>query len=138
MTKRMLSLIAGAAILTVATPLSIAASGSGVNCRIPFEFAVKGATLPAGHYSIMSDGSGVLLFNGLKKSAVVMTSLEDRRDDQIGRAKLVFLKIGERYTLLEVWTTDGVGRAVPGARKYAEVRAHAANVAVERIVILAN
>jgi hypothetical protein len=137
MTKRMLSLVAGAAILAVATPLSITASAAEVSCRIPFDFVVNGATLPAGHYSIASNGPA-LLFNGLKKSAVVMTSLADRRNDQIGHAKVVFLKIGERYTLLEVWTTDGLDRAVPGARKYAEARARTANVAIERIVILAN
>lgn len=137
MTKRMLSLAVGAAILAAVTPLSISASGADVTCRIPFTFVMNGATLPAGSYLITSEGAA-LQFRGLKKSAVAMTSLTDRRDDQIGHAKVVFLKTGDRYTMIEVWTTDGVGRAVPGARKHAEDRARAANVAVERIVILAN
>ena len=138
MTKRTLSLAVGAAILAAFTPLSIAASSGDLKCRIPFTFVVNGATLPAGSYMISNDGAAALLFRGLQKSAVVMTSLADRRDREIGHAKVVFLKTGDRYTLLEVWTTDGLGRAVPGARKHAEERARAANVAVERIVILAN
>jgi hypothetical protein len=133
----MLSLIVAAAALAVFTPLYITASAAEVNCRVPFSFVVNGTTLPAGHYSISNNG-GALLLRGFHKSAMVMTVLNDRRDDQIGRAKAVFLRTGDRYTLLEVWTTDGIGRAIPGARKYAEERARSASVAVERIVILAN
>jgi hypothetical protein len=137
MTKRMLSLAVGTAILAAFTTLSVTTSAAEVNCRIPFNFVVNGATLPAGSYLIESSGPA-LLFKGLQKSAVVMTSLADRRDDRIGRATVVFLKSGDRYTMIEVWTTDGLGREVPGARKHVEDRARAANVAVERIVVLAN
>jgi hypothetical protein len=137
MTKRMLSLAAGTALLAAFVPLSVITSAAELTCRVPFAFVANGATMPAGHYLIASEGPALLL-KGMQKSAVVMTSLEDRRDREIGRAKLVFLKAGDRYTLIEVWTTDGLGRAIPGARKHAEDRARAANVAPERIVVVAN
>jgi hypothetical protein len=137
MTKRLFSLVVGAAILAAFTPLSVTTSAAEVTCRVPFTFVVNGATLPPGSYSIASQG-GAVLVQGLQKSALSLTTLMDRRTDQIGRAKVVFLKAGERYTLIEVWTTDGLARAIPGARKYVEERARLANVAVERIVILAN
>ena len=138
MTKRTLSLAVGTAILAAFTPLSVTTSAAEVTCRIPFSFVANGATLPAGQYSISSNGNGgALLLRGMQKSAVVMTSLSDRRDREIGRAKVVFLKTGDQYTLIEVWTADGLGREIRGARKHVEERARTANAAVERIVILA-
>lgn len=137
MVNRMRSLIVAAAALAVLTPLYITASAAEVNCRVPFAFVVNGATLPAGDYSISTNSyGGSLLVRGFHKSAMVMTVLADRRTDQLGRAKAVFLRTGDRYTLIEVWTTDGLGRAIPNARKEVEVRAHAANTPVEQIVIL--
>ena len=64
-----------------------------------------------------------------------MTVLADSRPDQVGRAKTVFLRTGDRYTLMEVWTSDGLGRAIPGARRNVEEHARAANMPVEQIVI---
>jgi len=138
MTKHLLSVLAGAAILAAFTPLSITTSAAELTCRVPFDFVANGAAMPAGQYALSTTGGGALLLRGMQKSAVVMTSLADRRADRIGRAQVVFLKTGERYTLIEVWTTDGLARAVPGERKHVEDRARAANIAVERIVVLAN
>ncbi|HEY1302871.1 MAG TPA: hypothetical protein VGF24_04945 [Vicinamibacterales bacterium] len=134
MAKRTLSLIVAAAALALFTPLYITASAAQVNCHVPFSFDVNGTTLPAGDYSIASTG-GTLLLRGLRKSAFVMTVLADSRPDQVGRAKTVFLRTGDQYTLIEVWTSDGLGRAIPGTRKHVEERAHAANMPVEQIVI---
>jgi hypothetical protein len=137
MTKRLFSLIVGTAIVAAFTPLSITTSAAEVNCRVPFAFVMNGTTLPAGTYSIASQ-SGALLFRGMEKSALSLTTITDQRADRISHAELVFLKAGGRYTLIEVWTTDGLGRAIPGARRHVEDRARLANVAVDRIVILAN
>jgi hypothetical protein len=137
MTKRLLSLVVGAAILAAFVPLSVTSSAAEITCRVPFTFVADRATLPAGHYSIASSG-GALMLRGGQKSAVVMTILADARNDRVGRAQLVFLKTGDRYTLIEVWTPDGLARGVPGARKYVEERAREAKAAVERIVVVAN
>jgi hypothetical protein len=135
MAKRMLSLIVAAAALALFTPLYITASAAQITCHVPFSFVVNGTTLPPGDYSIATNGPTVLL-RGLRKSAFVSTVLADSRRDQVGRAKTVFLRTGERYTLIEVWTDDGLGRAVPGARKHVEDHARAANVPIEQIVVL--
>jgi hypothetical protein len=136
MANHMRSLIAAAAALVVLTPLYTTVSASEITCRVPFEFVVNGATLPAGHYAIGTTGAGAaLLVHGYRKSAIVMTTLNDSGRNEIGRAKMVFLRTGERYTLIEVWTTDGLARAIPGARKSVEERALAMNRPVEEIVI---
>jgi hypothetical protein len=134
--NRMRSLILAAAAVAVFTPLYITASAAEVTCRVPFGFTVNGTALPAGDYWIASQGSdGALLLRGFRKSAMVLTLLGDRRSDQVGHAKVVFLKTGDQYTLIEVWTTDGVARAIRGARRHVEERARAANLPVEQIVI---
>lgn len=137
MTKRMLSLAVGTAILAIVTPLSITASASEMNCRIPFSFVVNGATLPPGAYSIASDG-GLVRLRGARSNALVLTIFADRRADQEGQSKVVFLKTGDRYDLIEIWTSDGVQREVPETRKLVAERARLANVTVERIAIPAN
>jgi hypothetical protein len=131
----MLSLIVAAAALALFTPLYMTASAAQVNCHVPFSFAVNGTTLPPGDYSIATDG-GIVLLRGVRKSAFVTTVLSNSRPDQVGHPKTVFLRTGDRYTLIEVWTDDGLGRAIPGARAQAEERARAANVPVEQIAIL--
>jgi len=135
MAKRMLSLIVAAAAMALFTPLYITASAAQINCHVPFSFVVNGATLPPGDYSIETNG-GTVLLRGLSKSAFVSTVLADSRPDQVGRAKTVFLRTGDRYTLIEVWTDDGLERAIPGMRKHVEERARAANTPVEQITIL--
>ena len=136
MANRMRSLILAAAAVAVFTPLYITASAAEVTCRVPFDFVVNGTALPAGNYWIASQGfGGAMLVRGSRKSVVVATYLGDRRADQVGRAKMVFLKTGDRYTLLEVWTTDGADRAIPHARRSAEEYARAANLPAEQLVI---
>jgi hypothetical protein len=135
--NRMRSLILAATAVAVFTPLHITASAAEMTCRIPFSFVVNGTTLPAGDYSIETPAStGAMLVRGVRKSAFVMGLVKDRRADQVGRAQAVFLRTGDRYTLIEVWTTDGLGRAIPGARRSVDARARAANLPVEQIVIL--
>jgi hypothetical protein len=130
----MLALSVGAALLAAFIPLSVTASASEMNIRIPFDFVVNGHTLPAGTYSVSSTGT-VVLMSGGHKSALIMTSLADVTADRAGRGTLVFLKSGERYDLVEIWTHDDLKRELPGARRLAEEYARAANVPSERIVI---
>jgi hypothetical protein len=134
MVKRILSPIVAAAALALFTPLYMTGSAAQVNCHVPFSFAVNGTTLPPGDYSIATSG-GIVLLRGVSKSAFVTTVLADSRPNQVGQAKTVFLRTGDRYTLIEVWTDDGLGRAIPGARKQVEERARAANVPVEQVAI---
>lgn len=136
MTKRIRSLIVAAAALAVFTPLYITASASEMNCRVPFSFIVNGATLPAGAYSL-STANGAVYVRGSERSAFVMSTPALKTPDRSGRGTVVFLKTGDRYHLIEVWSGDGRGREVRLSRGQAEERARAAGAA-ERIVIPVN
>src|SRR5262245_16689975 len=133
MTKRLLSLVAVAAVLAAFTSLSVTTSAAEMNCRVPFSFIVNGKTLPPGPYSIATNDA-VLMVKGLRTGAVVLTNGAGSRA-VTGRAYLVFLKTGDRYDLFQIWTGDGAGREVMVPRKHLEDRARAANTPIERIVI---
>ncbi len=132
MTKRVLSVVAVAAILALFTPLSVTTSAAEMNCRVPFSFIVSGKTLPPGHYSLTTRDA-VLYVSGIRAGAIVLTNNAQSRTER--GIKAVFLKVGDRYELIEVWTGDGAGREVSLSRKHVEDRARAANTPVERIVI---
>lgn len=136
MTKRILSIVAVAALLAGFAPLSVTTSAAEVTCRIPFGFNVDGKALPSGSYTISTSNS-VVFVKGLLKTVIVLSNNAMSRDRSDG-AKLVFLKTGDRYDLSEIWTGDGVGREVMLSRKHLEARARAANTPIERIVIAAN
>ena len=133
MTKRVLS-VAAAAMLIAFTSLSVTMSAAQMNCRIPFSFIVNGKTLPPGSYSVTTDNSIVML-KSLSSSAFVLTNglISGKQTDH----KLVFLKIGDRYDLVEVWNGYGSGRQVVTPRKQLEERARAANLKIERVEIAA-
>ena len=134
MTKRLRSLALGAALLTVALPLSISTSASEMDVRIPFAFVANGRTLPAGTYFVSSNGNIVLL-RGAHKSALIATTFADVSSDPAAGGQLVFMKSGDRYDLVEIWTRDDIKRELPDARRRGVEYARAANVSVERIVI---
>src|SRR5213595_1797121 len=136
MVNRMRALIVAAAALAVLAPLHVTVSAEELTCRVPFAFAVNGAAMPAGSYAIATAAGGnALMLRNVQKSTVVVTTLNDRSARQIGHGRLVFLKSGDRYTLIEVQTTDGLSRGIPGARRAVEERARWANLPVEQIVV---
>jgi hypothetical protein len=135
----MRALIAVTAALAVLAPLYITVSAAELTCRVPFEFAVNGTAMPAGSYAIATAGGGnALMLRHFRKSTVVVTVLDDSRGDLAGQARLVFLKGGDRYTLIEVRTADGMSRAIPGARHAVEDWARSATLPVEQIVVPAS
>jgi hypothetical protein len=105
-----------------------------MNCRIPFTFMVNGKALPAGSY-LVANNNGILLVQGGKDAAVVLSNGTSRPADRSGHGSVVFLKTGDRYDLIEVWSPDGSGREVRLSRKQVELRRDAATAPAERIVI---
>ena len=130
MTKRTLSL--AVAILVAVASLSVTMSAAQMNCRIPFSFIVNGKTLPAGAYSVSTENALVAL-KSTRAGVFVLTNgmLSSPKEGY----KLVFLKTGDRYDLIEIWTGNGDGRAVVGPRKHLEERARAAGMRIERVEI---
>jgi hypothetical protein len=133
MTKRTLSIVALAAMLAVLAPLSVTTSAAEVNCRVPFSFVAGGKALPLGFYTV-STSHGYIMIKGLSGQAFVLGINGNERAD--GRARLVFLKTGERYDLSEVWSGDGAGLQIPPTKRQLEER-RVSNAPPERIVILA-
>lgn len=90
--------------------------------NIPFEFTVKGKTLPAGEY-IVSRGStidktGLIMQrrNGGANAVVLTMSIQSRENQK--ESRLVFNRYGDHYFLSQVWTSgDQQGRELFKSRQ---------------------
>lgn len=132
MTKRILSGVALAVVIAVLGPLAVTTSAAEVNCRVPFAFSVRGETMPAGFYSV-STTPAYMVIRGLgHHSAIALAIAGSERAG--GQARLVFLKIGDRYDLSEVWSGDGAGLQIPASPRQLEDR-RASNATPERVVV---
>jgi len=115
--KKFLSAIAMVCLLSLALVGSVHAQLPGTELRasIPFDFTVRGITLPAGQYTITRIGDepvGLLIrnVNDKRKHVLFETEPEDAR--RIPRRNiLVFNRYGDSYFLEEVVTAgESVGR----------------------------
>ncbi len=98
----------------IALAFASAVASSAQNPRnlvvnIPFDFTVKGKTLPAGEYilsrSSTADQTGLKIQRrDGKANAVVVTKGIESREDQT-ESRLVFNRYGEHYFLSQVWTS---------------------------------
>jgi hypothetical protein len=83
--------------------------------NIPFDFTVKGKTLPAGDYIISrastADKTGLMMKRkDGESSAIVLTMPVQSRENQ-RESRLIFSRYGEHYFLSQVWTAgDNLGR----------------------------
>jgi hypothetical protein len=104
----------------IALALASAMAASAQNQRslvvdVPFDFAVKGETLPAGEYVVSratsADKTGLIMQRrDGKANAIVLTiPIQSRKNQQ--QSRLVFNRYGEQYFLSQVWTSgDSQGR----------------------------
>lgn len=105
-------------IIALAFVSALAASAQNqrnVVVNIPFDFTVKGKTLPAGEYIVSrgstADKTGMMIErrNG-DANAIVLTAPIQSRENQ-KESRLVFNRYGEHYFLSQVWTSgDSEGR----------------------------
>ncbi|HAX44331.1 MAG TPA: hypothetical protein DCY80_17440, partial [Solibacterales bacterium] len=91
--------------------------------NIPFEFELRGQTLPAGRYEVTtSTSTGVVSLvdpNGRQHASLTMPL---GNPNKVTDSKIVFLYDGETYLLSEVWLSDAGGRKVQQMkRKPAEI-----------------
>ena len=134
MTKRSLSILSAMTLVTVLSPLAVWLGAAEVTCQIPFAFTVNDTPLPAGHYTV-STRDNALLISGLTRSAIVLGQRTESRTRTT--PKLVFDKLGDHYTLREVWMDERSGREFPKSRGYEDRRLAASQGKVERLVIAA-
>src|ERR1700689_4586114 len=92
-----------------------AQSSQLLNANIPFNFVVRGATLPAGHYTVNQGGAGLITLKSpeRKASAFLSAPAMECTGNQ-ATSRLVFHRYGKTYLLSEIWT-DGsnCGRRAP-------------------------
>lgn len=110
------SMFVGIIALAFASALATSAQNARtLVVNIPFEFTVKGATLPAGDYIVSRTSTSNQMSLSLQRkdgqaSAIVLTKVINTYERQ-DESKLVFNRYGERYFLSQVWTSgEGLGR----------------------------
>lgn len=90
--------------------------------NVPFDFTVKGKTLPAGEYvisrsSTIDEMSLTMSRKDGEGNAIVLTK-PIRSEERQSESRLVFHRYGDRYFLSEVWTSgDATGRELYKTRQ---------------------
>ncbi|MBD0373386.1 MAG: hypothetical protein ICV60_21300 [Pyrinomonadaceae bacterium] len=112
--------------------------------NIPFDFTVKGKTLPAGEY-IVSRGStidktGLVMQrkDGASSAIVLTMNIQSRENQQ--ESHLVFNRYGDHYFLSQVWTSgDRDGRELfkTGQERSLEMELAKNNAKPETVTIAA-
>ena len=102
-------------------------SGAPIRINIPFDFNIRGKTLPAGHYEIqrINDEVDSLEISNVRKNhehAMFETDQEVARKTP-NHAELVFHRYGDKYFLSEIWTPGTVtGRELPVSQQERAVK----------------
>ena len=110
MMKKVFSVVAAGCLLSLLLVASTRAQEPGTEIRvsIPFDFTVKGKTLPAGEYEIrriLDEPVGLLLRNVHDKHDNVVFETEPKVARSMPkRDELIFTRYGDSYFLSEVMT----------------------------------
>jgi len=134
MTNRFVSVLSAVTLVAVLSPLAVSLGAAEVTAQIPFSFAVNGAPLPAGRYTV-STQDHTIVFRGLTRAAIVLG--QPTQSSTRTTPKLVFDKQGSEYTLREVWLDGRSGQTFAKSRTSADRKSAANNVGVEQVVIAA-
>jgi hypothetical protein len=101
-------------LLTVLGALSAYAQSGTIRANIPFAFSAGGKQLPAGQYAITraTNGQSINVVSDDRKNSaaiLIMTRTAGAIHTTAGDSHVVFDKVGETYTLSELWYpgTDG-------------------------------
>ena len=134
MTQRIASVLSAVTLVAVLSPLAVTLGAEGINCQVPFSFAVNGAALPAGHYTVTTQNN-TLVFRGLTHGAIVIGQRAESTSSTT--PKLVFDKQGTEYTLREVWLDGRSGQTFRKSRTSEDRKSAANHAIVEQVVIAA-
>ena len=120
MKRRVLSIaLAGFALTLLASATAFAQlPNEPIRAKIPFDFSVRGKTLPAGEYEIkrVTDEMATLeIANVNHRHEHVMFETDPVETNQIKRhGEIVFHRYGDSYFLYEIWTAGlGTGHELP-------------------------
>jgi len=98
--------------LLVAACLPAAAQTEQLRLNIPFDFIVKGKTLPAGQYIVKRLGTiddSVWTLQSEQAAAMFLTNPVESRNVSHSPS-LTFLRTGDQYSLLQIWDGQHFGR----------------------------
>jgi len=119
-------------------------TGSPVRADIPFDFTIRGTTLPAGEYEISrvtNDGGGLEIANLKDRHEHVMIETEPVVRANYTRGELDFHRYGDTYFLYRIWTPGlETGRELPISHQEKDMRREAnvaANTAEAQTVTVA-
>jgi hypothetical protein len=134
MSRRFVSFLSAVTLVAVLSPLAVSLGAAEVTCQVPFSFAVNGTPMPAGRYTVSTQDSA-LTIRSVTRTAIVLG--QPTRSLTRTTTKLVFDKMGDEYTLREVWLDGFSGRTFPKARGHEDRKSAATNASVEQVVIAA-
>jgi hypothetical protein len=100
----------------------VAADTGQVRAFIPFDFTVRGTTLPAGTYYVSRQfGNDMLTIRSLNNGVMVLGNREDAKNPQDSPTRLIFHRYGDRYFLNQIWMDEGRGYQLPESVQEKEV-----------------
>jgi hypothetical protein len=129
MKKQMFGALAAGCLLAliIAVPARAQMPGAPIRANIPFDFIVRGRTLPAGNYEVMrlTDSPEVLEIRNIndKRDHSAFETEPFQASKIANRNELVFHRYGDSYFLSEVVTAgEEVGRTMPPSRAERQLR----------------
>ena len=104
----------------VAAPTSAQMLGTSIRVTIPFDFSVRGRTLPAGRYEIRritEAPDGLVVFNEDTHQSIAFETESAEKSKAPKRSEIVFHRYGDNYFLYEVWAPgENEGRELPTSK----------------------
>ena len=113
------SLVAAAAVLTIAGAAGRAEASEPMKVNVPFAFSVGNTTLPSGRYLVEREDSApsvlrIQNLDGSHTSMFVLTNPSGGVDPAGDHPSLTFTRTGDTYHLSDVWNGPMEGHSVEG------------------------
>ena len=131
------------AMVLITAPTFAPLEGSPVRANIPFDFTIRGTTLPAGEYEIsrITQDGGLEVANLKNRHEHVMLETQPVTRANYSKGELEFHRYGDTYFLYEIWTPGlETGRQLPISHQEKALRREmnvAANTAQAQTVAVA-
>jgi hypothetical protein len=137
MKRQVITLVGVLSLVLVAG--SAFAQTNHVQAKIPFDFMVGKATLPAGQYDLTSLNDGANKLSVLRgsdgRSNAIFSANRVESRNASDKTKLVFHRVGDQYFLRQIWAEGAyAGRELPPTKLESEL---AMNNSPEQVVVLA-
>ena len=123
MKRKVFGIAFGAVVLALMSMTAFAQlPGAPIRASIPFDFTVRGRTLPAGQYEISRigdepDGLEIANIDHRREHAMIETEPVEKSNVPT-KGEIVFHRYGDTYFLYEVWTPGiETGREIEPSRQ---------------------